>query len=95
MSEYIEIESELDEEDPAVIHLYTNLPLTTAASGVEEYDSYDEMMEGSPLAQALAVINGIAQLRLDGTDMMVVRDIETPEHALIADISAALKDFFL
>lgn len=95
MSEYIEIESELDDENTAVIHLYTNLPLTTAASGVEEYFSYEEMAEGSALAQALVIIEGIEELRIEGHDMVIVRDFETPEHALIADISAALKDFFL
>ena len=95
MSEYIEIESELDEENPEVIHLYTNLPLTTSADGVEEYFSYDEMAEGSPLVQALVMIEGIEQLRIEESDMVIVRDPDTPHHALIADISAALKDFFL
>lgn len=95
MSEYIEIESELDEENPEVIHLYTNLPLTTAADGVEEYASYDEMAEGSPVAQALVIVEGIERLRIEEGDIMIVRDPDTPHHALIADISAALKDFFL
>jgi hypothetical protein len=94
MSEYIEIETEISEEDPTHIWFYTNLPLTAVAQS-EQYHSYDELAEGSPLAQALVLVPGIEMLRLEGADLLLVRDLEVPEHALIADVSAVLKDFFL
>ena len=92
MSEYIEIETEMS-DDPAVIYFYTNLAL--AEEGVEEYDSAEAMEEGSPVAQVLAYVDGIRQLRLDGQEMTVTRDLDTPQHIIVAEVSAALKDFFL
>ena len=92
MSEYIEIETELS-DDPAVIYFYTNLAL--AEEGAEAYESAEAMAEGSPVAQALAYVDGIRHLRLDGREMTVTRDLDTPQHIIVAEISAALKDFFL
>jgi len=92
MSEYIEIETEMS-EDGSGIYFYTNLTLTQ--EGVEEYHSVEAMEEGSPVAQMLAVIDGITYLRIEGNEMVIVRHSEVPWHALIADVSAALKDFFL
>lgn len=92
MSEYIEIEAEMS-EDPAVLYFYTNL--TLAEEEAEEYDSAEAMEEGSPVAQALAYVEGIHRLRLDGQEMTVTRDLGTPQHIIVAEISAALKDFFL
>ncbi|MDX1688722.1 MAG: hypothetical protein R3248_12120 [Candidatus Promineifilaceae bacterium] len=92
MSEYIEIEAEMS-DDPAVIIFYTNL--TLAEEGVEEYDSVEAMEEGSPVAQALAYVEGICHLRLDDREMTVTRDLEAPQHIIVAEVSAALKDFFL
>ncbi len=92
MSEYIEIEAEMS-DDPAVITFYTNL--TLAEEGVEEYDSTEAMEEGSPVAQALAYVEGIRRLRLDGREMTVTRDLDAPQHIIVAEVSAALKDFFL
>lgn len=92
MSEYIEIETEMS-EDGSSMYFYTNLTLTEA--DVEEYDSTEAMEEGSPVAQALAVINGIAHLRIEASELVVTRQPEVPWHVIVADVSAALKDFFL
>ena len=88
----IDIETEIT-EDPDVITFHTNLALTTA--GAESYASPDELEEGSPVAQALALVGGIAALRLDGGEMHVRREPGWEWHHLVADISAALKEFFL
>ncbi len=95
MSEYIEIEAETDEEEPAVIHFYTNLPLSGGEGGGEDYDSPAAMAVGSALAQALAAVEGITALRIAGSDLTVWRELEAAEYAIVADVSAVLKDFFL
>ena len=92
MSEYIEIETELS-EDETVIFVTTNLPL--AADGRESYASPAAMEDGSPVAQMLAFIEGIEQLTLDGSEMAVTRAPDADWHIIVAEISAALKDFFL
>ena len=92
MSEYIEIETEISDDD-SILTVYTNLRLNE--NEVEEYHSSDELEEGSPVAQALAVIEGITYLHIQGSDITVRRDPDTPWHIIISDISAALKDFFL
>ncbi|MCZ7671261.1 MAG: NifU N-terminal domain-containing protein [Chloroflexi bacterium] len=92
MSEYIEIQTEIEDDD-LTMAMQTNLRLTDG--GRETYHSPEEMEEGSPVAQALAVIVGIDQLTLDGQNMIIVRDADAPWHSIIGDISAALKDFFL
>ena len=92
MSEYIEIETELS-DDGQTMYFYTNLQLTEA--GAEEYESPAAMEEGSPVAQALSVVSGVAYLCLDGNDMVVRREPEAPWHIIVADTSAVLKDFFL
>jgi len=92
MSEYIEIETDPGDDDKQM-HLYTNLKLTDQNS--EQYNSLTEMEEGSPVAQALSIIDGIAALKIDGSDMLISRTDDAEWHAIIADISAALKDFFL
>ena len=94
MSEYIEIESEPDEERLNLIHFYTNLPLTTDGA-TEIYTSVEAMLEGSAVAQALAEVHGITMLSLSGGDMSIEREDDVDEYALIADVSAAIKDFFL
>lgn len=93
MSEYIEIDTELS-DDGQRMHVYTNLSLT-AKGEQETYTSLAEMEEGSPLAQALAVIPGIAQLTLSGGDILLSKEEDADWYAIIADISAAIKDFFL
>jgi hypothetical protein len=92
MSEYIEIETEAT-DDPAVINFSTNLSLTD--EGAEEYGSAEEMEEGTPLAQAISHVEGIQGLRIEGSNLAVTRDLETPWHIVVADVSAAIKDFFL
>jgi hypothetical protein len=92
MSEYIEIETELS-DDGAEMYFTTNLTLAEGAA--EQYDSSAAMEEGSPVAQALAVIEGIAWLQIEGSDMTIIREPDAPWHVIVADVSAALKDFFL
>ena len=92
MSEYIKIETEMSEEGSR-IYFYTNLTLTE--EGVETYGSVEAMEEGSPVAQMLAVIAGIASLRIEAREIAITRQPEVPWHAIVADVSAALKDFFL
>jgi hypothetical protein len=92
MSEYIEIDAEMGED--GVIIFTTNLPLT--AEGREEtYGSAEAMEEGSPVAQALSLVPGIATLTLSGSHITLLAETDTDWHALVADVTAALKEFFL
>ncbi|HSH03883.1 MAG TPA: NifU N-terminal domain-containing protein [Anaerolineae bacterium] len=93
MSEYMEIEPEISDEDPLIAHIYTNLPLTN--DGPEQYASPDEMAEGSPVAQALSVVDGLQALHIDGEDMTLTRDPDLEWHIILAEVTAVLKDFFL
>ena len=92
MSEYIEIETELSDDD-SILAVYTNLRLNEGEA--EHYHSREALEEGTPVAQALAVIEGIHYLQIEGSNLTVRRDPDTPWHLIISDISAALKDFFL
>lgn len=92
MSEYIEIVTESGDE-PGVLLFSTNVRLSEGA--VEQYDSLAALEEGSPLAQALAHVPGVRRLRLQGNEMTVWVDPDTPQHVVMADISAAIRDFFL
>lgn len=92
MSEYIEIDTE-STDDPDEMRFYTNVMLADA--GEEVYDSVEEMEEGSPVAQTLSFVEGIRRLRMDGGEMLVTRDPDTPWHIIVADVSAAIRDFFL
>ncbi|MCB8985733.1 MAG: NifU N-terminal domain-containing protein [Ardenticatenaceae bacterium] len=92
MSEYIEIETEFG-DDGRSLFVTTNLSLTDGS--VETYESLAEMEEGSPLAQALSMIEGIARLTINGRSLTLIREPDTPWHHLVADLSAVLKDFFL
>ncbi len=92
MSEYIEIETEFSDDDGTLI-VYTNLRLNDGE--IEQYHSSEELEEGSPVAQALAVIEGIHFLQIEHSDLTVKRNPDVPWHIIISDISAALKDFFL
>jgi hypothetical protein len=53
------------------------------------------MEEGSPLAQTLAYVEGIDELTIDEETMIIVRRPDMPWHVIIADVSAAVKEFFL
>ncbi len=92
MSEYIDIETELG--DDGVVLFHTNLKLT-AAGGEEFYASADELEEGSPVAQALAVVAGIESVLMSESKMTLTTLPSADWHAVIADVTAALKDFFL
>lgn len=95
MSEYMEFEVELDEDDPTVIYLTTNLQLADEGTA-EQYASPEAMLVGSAVAQALgAAVSGLRQLTITPHELVLVREMETAEHALVADVSAVLKDFFL
>jgi hypothetical protein len=92
MSEYIEIETERS-DDGHVMYFYTNLRLTE--DGGESYESVEMMEEGSPIAQALSLVEGIVHLRIEDSELVITRDPEVPWHAIVADVSAVIKDFFL
>lgn len=92
MSEYIEIEGELG--DGGLILFHTNLMLT-AEPGEEYYTTPAELEEGSPVAQALAAIEGIETMTICGGEIMISTHPDADWHAVIADVTAALKDFFL
>lgn len=92
MSEYISLEPEYT-LDPDLVILHTNLDL--APDGAERYASRAEGEEGSPLAQFLFQIEGLAALELDGRRLIVRREPDAEWHALIDEITAALKEFFL
>ncbi len=92
MSEYMEIETELS-DDGTVMNFYTNLKL--AEGEPEFYDSVAAMEVGSPVAQALAVVAGILTMHIDDTDLAITKEDDTDWHIIVADISAALKDFFI
>ncbi len=94
MSEYIEIEPQPGETPDHMI-LETNLKLTAPGQAPELYMSPAEMEEGSPLAQSLAYVAGLRECRISGNLITVVRDPQVDWHIIIADISAAVRDFFL
>lgn len=93
MSEYIEIEAELGDDGRSIL-FETNLPLT-AESAEEQYDASNPLSEGSPLAQALAGIDGLRTVTIAGSDLIVIYEPDADWHVIIADVTAALKDFFL
>ena len=92
MSEYISIDPEYT-DDPDVVRIVTNLDL--APEGPERYPTRDQGEEGSALAQFLFEIEVIRALNIDGGTLTVWRDPDAEWHALIDEISTALKEFFL
>ena len=92
MSEYIEIETETS-DDGKRINVYTNLRL--AEGDVEHYNSRKSLEEGSPVAQALAMIDGISRLRIEDSDLIITREPDGEWHIIVENVTAALKDFFL
>jgi hypothetical protein len=93
MTEYVTIEID-STGDPDAIRFITNLDLTPDGEP-EDYASTDEGRDGSPLAQALFEVPGLAGLRLDGPDLVARRAPGVPWPPLIDDLSDALRDFFL
>jgi hypothetical protein len=91
MSEYIEIEAEIGEDGR--VYISTNLPLGEGEP--ETYDSVAAMEEGSPVAQALSVVEGITLLHISHNDLVIEADAEVGTHVIVAEVTAVLKDFFL
>ncbi len=92
MSEYITVDVEQD-DDPDVVRLVTNQML--APDGPESYPDREDGESGSPLAQVLFEIEGLAALDIENKTLIVRRASETEWPALIEDITSALKEFFL
>ena len=90
MSEYIEIETEIG--DNGRLYITTNLPLSEEP---ESYTSIEAMEEGSPVAQALSVVEGIQLLHINHHDLTIEADPEVGAHVIVAEVTAVLKDFFL
>lgn len=93
MSEYIDIDAELS-DDGRRISVWTNLSLAEPGRP-ESYESPLALESGSPVAQALAVIDGIAGVRIEESEMLIDLASDADWHAVVSDVSAALKDFFL
>jgi hypothetical protein len=93
MSEYVNIQPEAT-DDPDVMHLITNLMLTPQDEP-EVYPTPEDGDEGTPLAQTLFGVPGLAALHINGSEMVVQREQDVEWHDLIEDISDALRDFFL
>jgi len=91
MSEYIEIEAEIG--DDGRLYISTNLPLSEGEP--ETYDSVEAMEEGSPVAQALSVVEGISLLHISHNDLVIEAEAEVGVHVIVAEVTAVLKDFFL
>jgi hypothetical protein len=92
MSEYIDIDVEYG-DDPYSARLITNLDL--APDGPEHYPDRESGEGGSPLAQFLFSIDGLAGLDITGDEIHVRRMPDVEWHALIDEIRSALKEFFL
>ena len=93
MTEYIDIRAE-PSDDPEMMVILTNLDLTSGGPP-ETYETPDEGESGSPVAQAIFTIPGIAWLRLEGRQASLRRMPDVEWHDLIEDVSDVLKDFFL
>lgn len=92
MSEYISIDVEYG-DDPNLIRLTTNLHL--APEGREAYRDRESGDRGSPLAQTLFSVDGLAALEIDANTLHIHRESGIEWHILIDEITEALKDFFL
>ena len=92
MSEYIEVETTFT-DDPDVTVISTNL--TLAEHGEEIYHSIEDMEEGSAVAQALALVEGIVSLRIGEKRLKIRRDATINWHNIVSDVNSVLKDFFL
>ncbi|GAB4467709.1 MAG: hypothetical protein Kow00124_00970 [Anaerolineae bacterium] len=93
MTEYIDIRTETT-GDPDVMRLITNLDLT-AGGPPEVYESPEAGDHGSPLAQALFAVPGLAALTLTQQELLATREPDTPWPDLLQDIYDVLRDFFL
>jgi hypothetical protein len=94
----MEIETELSDGEAEAassrtLQITTNLQL--AEGEAELYETAAAMEEGSPVAQALAMVEGIATLVIDGRTLTLTRQPDADWHIIVADVTAALKEFFL
>ena len=93
MSEYVSFEFEMS-ADPLVAEVFINQPLTAGAT--ERYADYAAGDEGSPLAQLLFnAVAGIAALTITPDTLRIEREPTAEWEALLDDLRAALRDFFL
>lgn len=92
MSEYIEFDVEIT-DDPLVGVIETNV--TLVVDGAEVYESAEALEEGTPVAQALAVVPGIRHLIIETHTLTVTREENAEWFAIVEDIAAVLRDFFL
>ena len=93
MSEYITFEFEAT-EDPHIAEVKINQTLT--AGETEHYADYASGDEGSPLAQLLFnAVEGVAALSIRPDSLRIEREASVEWEALLDDLRAALRDFFL
>ncbi len=93
MSEYVTVESR-PTDDTDVLEIVTNQRLTIA--GDEQYRSFDEGDQGSPIAQMLFNgVQGIRALTIRGNTLLVTREPDVPWEAIVDEVRDALRDFFL
>lgn len=93
MSEYVTVESRPG-DDPDMLAIVTNQRLTVADD--EEYGSFDEGDQGSPIAQMLFNgVQGIHALTIRGSTLVITRDPDVPWEAIVDEVRDALRDFFL
>lgn len=93
MSEYVTVEVEYG-DDLDVVELYINQTLTSEAE--ERYVSRSHGDQGSPIAQMLfAAVEGIEQLIITEDGLTISRGPDHPWEAIIDEVRAALRDWFL
>ncbi len=93
MSEYVTVET-FATDDPNVLELVTNMPLT--AEGEENYASFDEGDEGTPIAQMLFNgVRGLRALTITEHTLRITRDPDITWEELVDEVRDALRDFFL
>lgn len=93
MSEYVTFETRAT-GNPDVLELLTNQTLTEDSP--EVYASFAEGDQGSPIAQMLFNgVDGIAALTITTSGLVITRRPEVPWEAIVDEVRAALRDFFL
>ncbi|MBZ0281277.1 MAG: NifU N-terminal domain-containing protein [Anaerolineae bacterium] len=93
MSEYVTVET-FATDDSNVLELVTNMTLT--AEGEENYASFDEGDEGTPIAQMLFNgVRGLRALTISEHTLRITRDPDITWEELVDEVRDALRDFFL
>ena len=93
MSEYITFDF-AHSDDPLIAEARLNQPLTDGQT--ERYADFAAGDEGSPLAQLLFnAVPGIAALEIQPDTLRIQRHPDSEWEALLDDLRAALRDFFL